>query len=850
MTQNTGTVDTINKKPVVATKSPMKSAPSVNTPAAATSTASKTIPTTTTAPTTTINPTTNSNTSIQNNTDTNTSNNSSAITANAKGISNAVATTSNAVQKQQQHPPQQQPSQQQQQSAANQSNQQPGADIKRLLLEYINKKGYHRMEAMLRVESSRTFTPKNVNSPQLPKYSDFQTPNELLNKKVFKPISNPISTVPAKRNSSGDLIQQKQQQPNEHEQKRSIVEINERTLTRSYALLKSWIDRNLSIYQEHLKNIILFPIFIHTYIKMKKLVKTNTISSSRCEAFYSKYNEFTSNGTNKDTIEALHKLVSDIDEEDFKYVVIVSGRLFYPLLTHILENEMIGGNLLMDIIDKFIAFKIVPDLESNSIKKLEKDEDFFSLEENTIKSLDETKPNDNEEKPKVITSQEVTDDSIKEDDIVDDTSNQIESKNEPKVENESKETKVETESKELKIGTASNENNDDVKLDLAVTEKNNKGLVKNILDFKVQIQKFKNATSSFSMDNLQVSLPSVSIYTFHNTQKNMTSLEFSNNYKLAASGFQDSYIKIWSLDGYPLSENDEMPNNPISSTCKTFIGHSGTVYSTSFSAGDEYLLSASEDKTVRLWSVQDDKPLVSYKGHEKPVWDVEFSPSCNNLFATASNDQTARLWSCDRVYPLRVMAGHLNDVDCVSFHSNGRYIFTGSSDKTVRMWDINTGDSVRLFMGHNSTVTSLSVSPDGKWISTGSDDGIITIWDIGSGRKLKNMRGHGKSSIHSLSYNPEGTLLVSGGADQSVRVWDLNKGTFEPSLTPEEVYQGPMGNDNVSSMNQDIKEYGRRRTVIATNDLLASFFTKKTPVFKVKFTTSNFLLAGGASFSE
>jgi len=54
--------------------------------------------------------------------------------------------------------------------------------------------------------------------------------------------------------------------------------------------------------------------------------------------------------------------------------------------------------------------------------------------------------------------------------------------------------------------------------------------------------------------------------------------------------------------------------------------------------------------------------LVRYKGHNYPVWDVDFA-STGFYFATASHDRTARLWSCDQIHPLRIFVGHLSDVD-------------------------------------------------------------------------------------------------------------------------------------------------------------------------------------------
>lgn len=104
------------------------------------------------------------------------------------------------------------------------------------------------------------------------------------------------------------------------------------------------------------------------------------------------------------------------------------------------------------------------------------------------------------------------------------------------------------------------------------------------------------------------------------------------------------------------------------SSTRKLIGHSGPVYSLAFdplggSAGPpKYLLSASADATTRLWSMDTMTNVVAYRGHQNPVWDVQWSPM-GVYFATGSRDRTARLWSTDRTSCLRVYAGHLNDVD-------------------------------------------------------------------------------------------------------------------------------------------------------------------------------------------
>lgn len=344
------------------------------------------------------------------------------------------------------------------------------------------------------------------------------------------------------------------------------------------------------------------------------------------------------------------------------------------------------------------------------------------------------------------------------------------------------------------------------------------------VDIDVEIAKVVDTRSRIP---LGAALPSVCMYTFHNTYDEMNCLEFSDDMSLCAGGFGDSYIQLWSLRGEKLqtiTKEDEATQS------RRLIGHSGAVFGLSFAPDNRTLLSSSEDCTVRLWSLDTYTPLVAYHGHTGPVWDVTYGPF-GHYFATASHDQTARLWSCDHIYPLRIFAGHLSDVECVIFHPNGIYLFTGSSDKTIRMWDVQRGQAVRVFIGHHGAVTCLAVSPDGRWLASAGEDSMIFVWDIGSGRRLKAMRGHGRLAIYSLAFSAGGEVLISSGADCSVRVWDMKKSTAEEIEGPEPY--------------ETSKPRGRKE-VQATPDHMAVFFTKRTPVYKVATTPRNLVVAGGA----
>ena len=312
-------------------------------------------------------------------------------------------------------------------------------------------------------------------------------------------------------------------------------------------------------------------------------------------------------------------------------------------------------------------------------------------------------------------------------------------------------------------------------------------------------------------------LPSIAMMTFFHTQGSLNCVEMSADGALCAAGLGDSSLRVWDLRKEDAWETKQPGAGTSGKEYWGLVGHGGPVYGASFSPCSRFLLSSSEDSTVRLWGMETPSKgaLVAYRGHNFPVWDVAFSP-LGYYFATASHDHSARVFSTDHVFPLRILAGHLSDVNCVAWHPNSNYIATGSADKSIRLWEVNTGECVRIFTGHVDPIYSLAFSPDGSMLASAGDDGTVGIWDIGTSKGLAILHGHSKT-VWSVAFNVNGNVLASGGADNKVVLWDVQ----------------------AAANNQPVRAR-------VGEHVLGSYSTKNTPVSHVSFTRKNLLFAAGS----
>lgn len=361
---------------------------------------------------------------------------------------------------------------------------------------------------------------------------------------------------------------------------------------------------------------------------------------------------------------------------------------------------------------------------------------------------------------------------------------------------------------------------------------------------KILAQKEASQRRKLNSDNL----PSICMYTISNAKEahNTAALcsTVTEDSSIIAVGFSDSTIKVWALTPnnlkqlrppHELEELDKeaediskrMLDDERTFDTKMLCAHSGPVYGVSFSPCRQFLLSCSEDNTIRLWSLLTWTNVCVYRSHLHPVWDVEFCPH-GYYFASGSFDRTARLWAIEHHQPLRIYVGHTDDVDIVRFHPSSNFLATGSSDSSIMMWDVIEGTNLKSLTGHEARITSLAFSTDGKFLISAAADRKFIVWEHSFGHKMAEF-SLDTNAMSTMAFSRCGAMLATGSLDDRVYIWDFLRLVDQMDTDDLSVCSAPKVFRNVRAI------------------LLASYRTKSTSVLNLSFTRRNLLLATGVA---
>ncbi len=204
------------------------------------------------------------------------------------------------------------------------------------------------------------------------------------------------------------------------------------------------------------------------------------------------------------------------------------------------------------------------------------------------------------------------------------------------------------------------------------------------------------------------------------------------------------------------------------------------------------LLSAGEDKVVKVWDFQDGgrlnqtiRPMI-WRGPRGAIYAMALTPKPDgqgqSLLAVAgygiesaggdltiyrvpglvrnpSGDVLKRLVRPPGNNPQAI--AHADTVTALSFNPAGTILASASNDRTAILWDV-TKDfaAIRALRAHNGPIRALAFSPDGNRLVTTGADGLVVHWNVAEGQPTDTLNA--RVAINTMAYSPDGRFIVVG----------------------------------------------------------------------------------------
>ncbi|KAF4465547.1 utp13-u3 snornp [Fusarium albosuccineum] len=212
-----------------------------------------------------------------------------------------------------------------------------------------------------------------------------------------------------------------------------------------------------------------------------------------------------------------------------------------------------------------------------------------------------------------------------------------------------------------------------------------------------------------------------------------------------------------------------------------------------------FLITGSQDQTVKKWEIprtpqqkSGSRAVFTRKAHDKDINAINIHHS-SQLFASASQDKSVKIWSVEEGEVQGILRGHKRGVWSVQFSpahmpaiqgedgpvTGKGVVLTGSGDKTIKLWNLANYACVRTFEGHSNSVlkvawlnmpSSQDQSKKRVQFTSAGGDGLVKVWDANSGETECTLDNH-EDRVWAVAVHPENNTIVSGGGDSTVTFW-------------------------------------------------------------------------------
>jgi WD40 repeat protein len=143
---------------------------------------------------------------------------------------------------------------------------------------------------------------------------------------------------------------------------------------------------------------------------------------------------------------------------------------------------------------------------------------------------------------------------------------------------------------------------------------------------------------------------------------------------------------------------------------------------------------------MKIWDAVDGAERIVLTGHTDPLNDCAVNACAVSpdgmWLVSASQDRTLKIWDAATGIERNTLSGHDSWVNDCSISPDGTWLVSASRDGHLKIWDAATGRERTTLTGHTDSVLGCAVSPDGALIASAGADGTLRIWNAATGSQV------------------------------------------------------------------------------------------------------------------
>merc|ERR1712113_411422 len=253
----------------------------------------------------------------------------------------------------------------------------------------------------------------------------------------------------------------------------------------------------------------------------------------------------------------------------------------------------------------------------------------------------------------------------------------------------------------------------------------------------------------------------------------VTCVELSEDNSIAYSGSKDGDLIWWDIENKihnRMNNNDDSIENLFQWNKSHFemIERNKSLLALITTSDGLLIATGGKDHTVRIYDSRIMKQVINFPGHKETITGLIFRESTHELFS-CSMDRTVKIWSLNEQAYVDSLFGHQEAILCLDCRRAERPV-TGGFDQSCRLWKI-AQESQLVFRAHSNAIESCGIITGSQWV-TGDQDGYVCLWSTAKKKpisivslKTTSLPQFGMGSIREACKGWVFSLAVCKGTD-------------------------------------------------------------------------------------